>query len=166
MTISIIAAVASNGVIGRGNQLPWRLPSDLRRFRALTTGHAVIMGRRTFESIGRPLPNRTNIVLSRSGAALPESVVRVASLAEGLRAVPADREAFVIGGHSLFQEALPIADRLCLTEIDCPFDGDVHFPPWSRADWELVSEERQDPDANHECGYWFRVYTRLQGDHL
>jgi dihydrofolate reductase len=139
--LTLVAAVAANGVIGRDNALPWRLPGDLKRFRALTMGHAVIMGRRTFESLGRPLPGRTNIVLSRHGGRTLVGAIVVSSLDDGLAAVPRGAEAFVIGGAEIYRLALARADRLVLTEVHGSFDGDVRFPPYERGSFvEIVRD--------------------------
>ncbi len=129
MTLSLIVAVAENGVIGRANQLPWRLPEDLQRFRRITTGHPVIMGRKTFESIGRPLPGRTNIVVSRTGV-FPGTVSAHSleeALTEASRASGAG-EIFVIGGGEIYRAALPLATRIHLTRVHSSVEGDATFP--------------------------------------
>ena len=135
MTLSVIAAVAENGVIGRNNTLPWRLPEDLRRFKSITMGHPLIMGRKTWESLGRPLPGRTNIVVTGNKRFRPDGAVVAPDFEAALaRAREADgaEEIFVIGGESLFQEALARADRLYLTLIHRAFEGDARFP---ETDW-------------------------------
>lgn len=138
MKLSLIAALAANGVIGRDNTMPWHLPEDLKRFRALTTGHPIIMGRKTWDSLGRPLPGRTSIVVSRQvGLDIPGARV-VPSLDEAIGAAavaPGGDEAFVIGGAQLYALALPRADRLLLTEIADAFDGDTLFPDFERGQW-------------------------------
>lgn len=128
MIISIIAAVASNGVIGRDGGLPWHLPVDLRRFRELTVGHAVIMGRKTYESIGRPLPDRRTIVMSRQPYAGPSGVVVAGSLQGALALAAGESEVFICGGGEIYRQALPLADRIYLTRLDRPYEGDVQFP--------------------------------------
>jgi dihydrofolate reductase len=127
--LSLIAAVAANGVIGSDNALPWRLPEDLKRFKALTLGHPVIMGRKTYESIGRPLPGRRNIVVSRNAAYRGRGCETAASL-EAALSPPAERrmKIFVIGGAQIYAEALPLAQRLYLTEIGATIPGDARFP--------------------------------------
>jgi len=139
--LSLIAAVAANGVIGARGGLPWRLPDDLRFFRAQTMGRPVIMGRRTWDSIGKPLPGRTNIVVSRRpGFSAPGA--QVADSLDAALAQCADAaEAFVIGGAELYRAALPHADRLVLTEIRREFDGDVVFPEFDRAHWRETGRE-------------------------
>jgi dihydrofolate reductase len=139
--LSLIAAVARNGVIGRDNQIPWRLPSDLKRFKALTLGHPVVMGRKTFQSIGRPLPGRDNIVVSRHGFRADGALV-VSSLDEGLELAQAKAgqggEVFVIGGAEIYRETLPLADRLYITEVDVTPAGDATFPGIDGEVWRIV----------------------------
>jgi dihydrofolate reductase len=139
--MAIIAAVAANGVIGDGLAMPWRLPDDLRRFRSLTTGHAVVMGRRTWQSLGRPLPQRENIVLTRDpGFVAPGArVARSLDAALALATLPAP--VFVIGGAALFAEALPRAATFHLTAIHADYAGDVRFPRWDRGAWREIARE-------------------------
>jgi dihydrofolate reductase len=154
VTISLIAAIASNGVIGDRGKLPWRLPDDMARFRALTMGHPVIMGRPTFESLGRPLAGRRNIVLSRDPGRKIEGCVVVHSLEAARRAaaietagVPEGGEAFVIGGAALYALFLPEAQRLYLTWIDAEVGGDATFPAVDWRQWRVISETRGPPGA-------------------
>ena len=160
MTVSIIAAVARNGIIGKGLDLPWHLPADLSRFKRITMGHHLIMGRRTFEAIGRPLPGRTSIVLTRSAVELPGGVGRARSLDEALDLAAGDDEVFIVGGAALFTEALSRADRLYLTRLRAEFDGDVYFPDLDLADWRETAREEHDADARHPCPYTFLTYER------
>jgi dihydrofolate reductase len=159
-TLTLIAAVASNGVIGVRNRLPWHLPADLRHFTALTTGRTVIMGRKTWESLPdkfRPLPGRRNIVVTRNAGYRAGGATVVGSLPAALAAAAGD-EAFVIGGAELYAAALPLADRLQLTEIDADFDGDTHFPVIDRHEWhETAREAHQDETAS---AYAFVTYER------
>jgi dihydrofolate reductase len=143
--LSLIVAVAENGVIGRDNALPWHIPEDLRYFKQVTSGKTVIMGRKTFQSIGRPLPNRTNIVISRDPGFTAEGVLVAHSLDEALGKA-GDGEAVVIGGSSLFDEALKKADRFYLTEIHRAYEGDVHFPAWNREAWRESSRRHAEGD--------------------
>ena len=144
--VILVAAVAANGVIGARGGLPWRLPEDLRHFKALTLGHPVIMGRRTWEGLGKALPGRENIVVTRSpGFEAPGAHV-AASLDAALALCLGEREAFVIGGAEIYAAALPRADALELTEIHRDFPGDTHFPAFERADWREV--ERRSQAAN------------------
>ena len=139
--VALIAAIAKNGVIGIDNRLPWTLPEDLQRFRALTSGHAVIMGRRTWESIGRPLRDRQNIVVTRRRDLDAAGCETARSLSEAIARARLPEPVFVIGGEALYRAALPIADRLYLTEIGRDFEGDAHFPDFAREAWRETSRE-------------------------
>jgi dihydrofolate reductase len=158
--LEIIAAVAANDVIGAGNRMPWRLPADLRRFRTLTTGHAVIMGRKTWESIGRPLPHRQNIVVSRASGFRAEGAQVAGSLDEALALVTLPTPAFCIGGGELYREALPRATVLHLTEIGASFEGDATFPAFDRALWRETARDAHPPDMPGGAPYAFVTYTR------
>lgn len=153
-------------VIGRGGQLPWRLSADLKRFKALTMGHHLIMGRKTFEAIGRPLPGRTSIVLTRQRApALAQNigasgVLTAASLDEALRRADGDDEVFVGGGAEVYALALPRAERLYVTWVDADAEGDTFFPEVDWLKWRLISEETHAPDARNEHPFRFVVYDR------
>ena len=147
--------MARNRVIGRDNRLPWRLPADLAYFKQVTMGHPVIMGRRTWESIGRPLPGRQNIVVSRNRHYSAPGATVVGSLDDAWRAAGDVDEACVIGGTSLFAEALPLADRIHLTEVDAEVAGDTYFPPFDRSQWVEREVARQARDDRHE--YPFRI---------
>lgn len=157
--VALIAAVASNGVIGSDNALPWRLPEDLKRFKALTLGHPVIMGRKTFESIGRPLPGRRNIVISRNAAFSAEGCETAASLDAALAACAGTTdEVFIIGGEQIYAAAMPHAERLYLTEIQAEFQGDARFPEFDRGAWHETVRERHRTDGGFE--FAFAVYDR------
>lgn len=146
MKLAIVAAVARDGVIGRGNRIPWRLPEDMAHFRELTTGHPVVMGRRTWESLPdsfRPLPDRRNVVVTRNPDWTAEGAERVGSLEEALALLEGEPQVFVIGGAELYTSALPRADELLLTEIDADIDGDVYFPHWEQAEFEEVARDRR-----------------------
>src|SRR5688500_3896960 len=155
MVKSLVVAKAQNGVIGRDNRLPWRLPADLAYFKRVTMGHPVIMGRRTWESIGRPLPGRQNIVVTRNRDYSAPGATVVGSLDAAWRAAGDVEEACVIGGTSLFAEALPIADRIHLTEVQADVEGDTYFPPFDRSQWVEREVVRQARDERHE--YPFRI---------
>ncbi len=144
-SVVLVAAVADNGVIGAGGELPWHLPEDLAHFRRVTTGNVVIMGRRTYESIGRPLPRRTNIVITRQPGWSADGVVAASSLTDALEvAEEYDGDAMVIGGAQISALALPVADRQVLTEVHSSPEGDVHYPPFDRADWVETQRERHE----------------------
>lgn len=140
--LSLIVAVARNGVIGINNTLPWHLPEDLKRFRALTTGHHIIMGRKTYESINRLLPDRTTVIVTRNPDYVVPGAVIANSLGQAVELCGDDNEAFLIGGAELFREALKSADKLYLTEIDAEFAGDTFMPPVDPAEWKEISRER------------------------
>lgn len=126
--ISIIAAVASNGAIGRAGKLPWHLPADLRRFREMTVGHTIIMGRKTYQSIGRPLPERRTIVITGKADFTPPGCLTAASLEAALDKAAGEAEVFICGGGEIYRQALPLVDRIYLTLLDSPYDGDTFFP--------------------------------------
>ena len=157
--INVIAAVARNRAIGLDNKLLYWLPNDLRRFKTLTTGHTIVMGRRTFESLPKgALPNRRNIVLTRSQQQFPGAET-FPTLTAALAACQADEEVYIIGGASVYRQALPLADRLCLTEIDdTPQEADAFFPDYS--DWVVEREETHEPDERHAYRYRFVDYVR------
>lgn len=156
--LSIIAAVARNGVIGIENRLPWRLPEDLRHFKRLTLGHHLIMGRKTYESIGRPLPGRVTIILTRDPGYRAEGCLTAGSIEDALRLCGDDPEVFVVGGAELYAQSLPRADRLYLTEIDADFAGDAYFPGLDRLQWAEVSREPHVSDTG--LAYAFVTYQR------
>lgn len=171
----MIAAMAANRVIGQGNRLPWRLPADLRWFKAKTVGHTLIMGRRTYDSIGRPLPWRRMIVITRQEGWRPEgpgkdSVLVVHSLDEALTAVrkgvgdEAEDEVFIAGGGEIFQQALPIADRIYLTRIEADFPGDAFFPELDAAAWQTVEQEHHDASDENPYPYTFETLDRTPLD--
>ena len=141
--VALIAAVAANGTIGQGDRMPWHLPEDLRRFKALTLGHPVIMGRRTWESIGRALPGRDNIVVTRSERFAAPGCRIAHSLDDALAAAGGADAVFVIGGAELFRASLPVAERLLLTEIRREYPGDTFFPEFDRAEFREASREAQ-----------------------
>ncbi len=158
-TLCLIAAVARNGAIGKDNQLLIHLPGDLPRFKRLTLGSAVIMGRKTWDSIGRPLPQRRNLVITRDTAWRADGAETCASLNDALACVAADSKAFVIGGAQIYGQALPLADELALTEIDADLIGDVFFPPWDRSRFrQTESEERTGAQG---LRYRFTHYVRI-----
>ncbi len=164
MKRTLVVAASRNGVIGHEGTLPWRLPEDLRRFRRATLGHPVVMGRRTFESIGRPLPKRRNLVLSRDPAFAPEGVDVVASLAQAFAAAAAGGadEVFVIGGEQVFAEALPRADRILFTLVHAEVAGDTFFPGVPTERFELVEQIEHPADAEHPLAMSFRTYERIR----
>ncbi len=164
MTITVVAAVARGGVIGRGNAIPWRLPEDLAHFKTLTTGHPVVMGRRTWESLPerfRPLPGRRNVVVTRNPSWRAAGAERAASLEDALELLRGEPRVFVIGGAELYASALPVADELVLTEIDLEVEGDTRFPAFDPATFREVSRERH--VGADGTPFSFVVYRRADG---
>lgn len=161
--ITIICAIAKNGAIGYQNRLLYHLRADLQRFKELTSGHTVIMGRRTFESLPKgALPNRRNIVLSRSAGFSPARAEVFPSLREALSACSRDEDIYIIGGASVYAKALPLADRLCLTHIHAtPPQADTFFPETDWTEWQKVSSELHDADEHNEVPYTFADYVRI-----
>jgi dihydrofolate reductase len=158
--LELVVAAARNGVIGRDNGLPWRLPADLAHFKRVTLGHPILMGRRTWDSIGRPLPGRQNIVLTRDPAFRAAGATVVHSLAAARAAAAGADRLMVIGGAQLYRECLGAADVLHLTEVDADVDGDARFPAWRRDDWQEVWREAHPADERHAYPYSFVTLTR------
>lgn len=164
--LTLVAAVAHGGVVGANGAMPWHLPQDLAHFRRLTQGHPVLMGRRTWESLPpqfRPLPGRRNLVLTRNAAWQDRGAQAVTSVAAALNAVADAPELFVIGGASVWAEALPLAQRLVLTELDLQVDGDTHFPPWDRAAFRRTAHEAHRAGAPNDFAFAFATYERRAG---
>ena len=163
MKISVIVAMAANRVIGHENRLPWHLPADLKHFKATTLGKPVVMGRRTWESIGRPLRGRNNIVITRDTAYTAEGCVVVHSLDEAIRAAGEAAEVMIIGGAGLYRQALSLADTLYLTLIHGEFAGDTHFPQWRQDEWRETGRIDHEPDENNSHAYSFITLERVAG---
>jgi dihydrofolate reductase len=163
MTIHLVAAMDEGRLIGRDNGLPWHLPADLKHFKRLTTGHPVVMGRRTWESVGKPLPNRTTIVVtSRPGYEVPEGVIVTSSLDAALeRAGAIDEDVFIVGGAVIYAAALPRADRLHLTIVHARLEGDTRFPAFDEREWRVIDETRWAADAKHAYSMTFRTCQRV-----
>lgn len=157
--ITLVAAMARNRVIGRAGGMPWHLPADLKHFKAVTMGCPIVMGRRTFESIGKPLPGRTNIVISRSRPELPDGVGLAAGLNEAIALAGAGR-VMVIGGGQIYREALGRADRLELTLIDAIITGDTVFPEWPAAEWRLARMQSRPADEPNPYNLVFATFER------
>ena len=161
MRVSVVAAVSRDGVIGRDNAIPWHIPEDARRFRALTMGHPVVMGRRTWDSLPerfRPLPGRRNVVVTRNPDWHADGAERATSLDDALRLLEGEPQVFVIGGAGLYAEALAVADELLVTEIDAEVKGDVFFPTWDRATFR---EESREPHVSEDgVEFAFVTYRR------
>jgi len=158
--ISIIVAVANNNVIGKDNDLIWHLPRDMKHFKETTTGHFIIMGRKTFESNGRPLPNRTNVIITRDKEFNAEGCVVVHSLEDALEKAKDDPEAFIIGGGVIYKMALPIVDRIYLTKIHHAFEGDTFFPKLDMNEWDEVSCQDFEPDEKNKYPFSIIILDR------
>ena len=154
--------MAKNRVIGINNTLPWHLPADLKHFKTLTMGHHIVMGRKTYDSIGKPLPGRTSVVVTHNHDLKIAGCVMAHSLNEAIAACAGDNEIFVIGGAQLFASALPLADRLYLTEIQHPIAGDVFFPEFDKSAWREMTRERCSQEIPQPLEYHFVEYRRRQ----
>ncbi|MFC3152452.1 dihydrofolate reductase [Litoribrevibacter euphylliae] len=167
MKLSMIVAMAENRVIGRDNKLPWYLPEDLKYFKKVTMGKPIIMGRKTYESIGRPLPGRPNIVLSRSGFEAPEGVHVVSTieqakeLAESLAVINGYEEAMIIGGAQIYGMAFDQCDRFYLTQVHADVEGDAYFPEFDRSTWQEIGREEFKADGPNPYDYSFIVLERV-----
>jgi dihydrofolate reductase len=162
MSLSLIVAMTRSGVIGRGGTLPWRLSADLKRFKALTMGHHLLMGRKTYESLGRPLPGRTSIVITRQpDFRTPPEVLVAHRLGAAIQLAAADEQPFLIGGGEIFREAMDRARRLYVTWVEADVEGDTFFPDWNPEQWRLVESERHSADAKNGYDTTFCIYDRL-----
>lgn len=161
-TISLICALAENRAIGHKQELLWRLPNDMKRFKQLTTGHVVVMGRKTFESIpGGALPNRRNIVLTSMPEAMGTTCIACSTLQEALECSEADKEVFIIGGYGVYQEAMSVVDKMYLTHVHATFEeADTFFPEVDYSQWEIVKCEDFPADEKHPYSYAFVEYQR------
>jgi len=160
MIISLIAAMDKNKVIGKNNSLPWNMPEDMKYFRDKTKGKPVIMGRKTYESIGKPMPQRTNIIITKDQDYKVEGCIVVHSIDEALKAAGNVEEVMVIGGSQIYKEFLPKANRMYLTFIDAEFEGDTYFPEYNIEEWKEISYEEHERDAENPHDYRFVVLER------
>lgn len=162
MTVAIIAAVATNGVIGRNNDLPWHLSADLKRLKSLTMGHHMIMGRKTYDSVGRPLPGRTTIVITRDPSFNAEGVEVAHTLEEALERAAGDDLVFIAGGSQIYEMALHRAERMYITRVHAEPAGDAYFPDFDDVhEWQLVDSEHFDADEKNDYPYSFLTYERV-----
>jgi len=160
MIVSIIVALAEDHGIGKDNQLLWHLPADLKFFKNTTTGHTIIMGRKTYDSIGRPLPNRRNIVITRNAALEIAGAEVLTSLTEAIALCREEEEVFVIGGAELYKHALPLANRLYVTQVQGSYEADTFFPEFSEQDWLETHREAHLPDEKNTVAYTFITFER------
>jgi len=158
--ITLIAAVAENNALGKDNQLIWHLPEDLKRFKKVTSNHHVIMGRKTFESLGKPLPNRTTIIITRNPNYTAEGCIVVHSLKEALEAAIEDENPYILGGAEIYAQAIEIADKLDLTLVHHQFEADAFFPEINKAIWEESSRADFKADGENKYDYSFVTYTK------
>lgn len=159
--ITLIVAAAENNAIGKNNQMPWHLPNDFKYFKKNTLEHSVVMGRKTFESIGKPLPERRNIVLTRDLKYANQEVDVANSIQEVITYCRDEREIFIIGGAEVYKQALPLANKILLTRVHTTIDGDAYFPELLDHQWKLVSAEKHQKDEKHAFDYTFEVYERV-----
>ena len=160
MTLALIVATDEAGLIGKDNDLPWRLSADLQYFRRITMGKPIIMGRKTHESIGRPLPGRDNIIITSDKQYQAEDCIVTYSVAETLQACQDAEEVMIMGGSSLYEQCLHMVDIIYLTQVHATLAGDTWFPEWNKDEWRCVSEEKHSADDNNEYPYSFMVYQR------
>jgi len=158
--ITMIAAAAENNALGKENDLVWHLPDDFKRFKQLTSGHHIIMGRKTFESFPKPLPNRTHIVITRQKDYKPEGCVVVHSIKEALSLAKEDPQPFIIGGGEIYTLALPFADRIELTRVHGTFEADAFFPEFDPSLWKLVSSEFHPADERHKFAFTYQTFDK------
>lgn len=160
MIVSLVAAASDNNVIGKKGALPWKMPADMKFFKNLTMGHTVIMGRKTFESMGRPLPGRKNIVITRNKNFKAEGCTVLDSLTEAITMSTEENEAFIIGGAEIYREALPLANKIYLTRIHCVLEGDAFFMQLPEKEWVETSHENHPADEKNSYSYSFIVLVR------
>lgn len=159
--LTIIAAASENNALGKDNDLVWHLPNDFKRFKALTTGHHIIMGRKTFESFPKPLPNRTHVVITRQkDYEVPEGCIVVSSLKKAIDFCPANEENFIIGGGQIYKQAIDISDKIELTRVHACIEADTFFPEIDSDKWNLVSEEFHPKDERHKYDFTYLTYLK------
>jgi dihydrofolate reductase len=160
INISLIVATSENNAIGKDNQLLWHLPADLKHFKDITTGHPILMGRKTYESIGRPLPNRRNIVITRQEDLTIAGVEIATSITEAISLCSTEKEVFIIGGAEIYKSALPFAHRIYLTTVHQHYEADAFFPALTMDDWNTIHQEYHHPDEKNSVAYTFSTLER------
>lgn len=158
--ITLIAAAAENNALGKDNQLVWHLPNDFKRFKQITSGHYIIMGRKTFESFPKPLPNRTHVIITRQKNYAIEGCIVVHSIEEAIKTCPKNEELFVIGGAEIYKQSIDFADKIELTRVHATFEADAYFPEINALDWQLVFEEKHPQDEKHNFDYTYQTFLR------
>ena len=158
--IVMIAAVAENNALGKNNELVWHLPNDFKRFKALTSGHHIIMGRKTFESFPKPLPNRTHIIITRQEKYIPEGCIVVSSIEKAIEACPQNEISYIIGGGEIYNLGLSFSDKIEITRVHHSFDADTFFPEINLKEWEIIETEFHHKDEKHLFDYSYETYIR------
>ena len=158
--IIMIAAASENNALGKNNEIVWHLPNDFKRFKNLTSGHHIIMGRKTFESFPKPLPNRKHIVISRQENYKPEGCIVVNSMEKAIEICPSNEDIFIIGGGEIYKLGIPFSDKIELTRVHDYFEADAFFPPINPDEWEIVNSEFQSKDDTHLFDYTYQTYVR------
>lgn len=158
--ITLIAAAAENNALGKDNDLLWHLPNDFKRFKEITSGHHIIMGRKTFDSFPKPLPNRTHIIITRQKEYLVENCIVVHSLEDAIAIAPKNEEVFIIGGAQIYEQSIPLADKIDLTRVHTSLDADAFFPEFDTSEWNLVFSEKHFKDEKHQYDFTFETYLK------
>ena len=158
--ITLIAAAAENNALGKNNDLLWHLPNDFKRFKQLTTNHYIIMGRKTFESFSKPLPNRTHVIISRQNDYLVDNCMVVNSLNEAIKKSPKNEEVFIIGGGEIYKQSIELADKIELTRVHTSLDADTFFPEINLEIWKLINEEYHPKDEKHQYDFTFQTFIK------
>lgn len=159
--ITIIAAAAENNALGKDNQLVWHLPNDFKRFKEITSGHYIIMGRKTFESFPKPLPNRTHIIITRQKNYKVENCIVVNSIEKAIEACPKDETIFIIGGAEIYNQSINLADKIELTRVHANFEADAYFPEINLNQWKLVFEDYHSKDEKHNFDFTFQTFVKV-----
>jgi len=158
--ITLIAAVAENNALGKDNQLIWHLPNDFKRFKEITSGHYIVMGRKTFESFPKPLPNRTHVIITRQKDYKAEGCIIVDSIEKAIEKCPKNEELFIIGGAQIYQQSMDFADKIELTRVHASFEADAYFPEINLNQWKLIFEEKHFKDEKHNFDFTFQTFVK------
>lgn len=158
--ITLIAATAENNALGKNNDLLWHLPDDFKRFKTITSGHYIIMGRKTFESFPKPLPNRTHIIITRQKKYAPENCIVVHSLEKAIEIAPKNEDVFIIGGGEIYQQSIAVADKIELTRVHTSLEADTFFPEINSNEWELIFQEYHPQDEKHLYDFTFQTFIK------
>lgn len=159
--ITLIAAAAENNALGKDNQLVWHLPDDFKRFKQITSGHYIIMGRKTFESFPKPLPNRTHVIITRQKDYAFEGCIVVNSIEDAIKVCPKEEEVFIIGGADIYNQSIDFADKIELTRVHANFEADAFFPEINLNDWKLIFEEKHAQDEKHNFDFTFQTFVKV-----